>query len=108
MGLSDDPIQSKLGLCKYGAKGKQAAVSELTQLHVMDIWTVMDPTKLPREEQAKALFLLLFLKEKRCRKIKGQACINGAPQRAYISKEEAASPTVLMESMFITSAVAAS
>jgi hypothetical protein len=33
----------KPGLCKFGAKGEQAAMSELTQLHVIDTWTVMDP-----------------------------------------------------------------
>ncbi len=32
--------------------------------------------------------------------------MNGAPQRVYLPKEEAASPTVLTESMFITLAVA--
>jgi hypothetical protein len=36
-----------------------------------------------------------------------RACINGAPQRAYISKEEAASPTVSTESTFITASIAA-
>jgi hypothetical protein len=46
-------------------------MSELTQLHVMDTWTVMDLAKLTREEQTKALSLLLFLKEKRWGKIKG-------------------------------------
>ncbi len=56
----------------------------------------------------KALSLLLFLKEKRTGKVKGRACINGAPQRAYIAKEDAASPTVSTESLFITSAIAAS
>jgi hypothetical protein len=55
-----------------------------------------------------ALSLLLFLKEKRTRKIKGRACLNGAPQWAYIPKEDAASPTVSMESTFITGAIAAS
>ncbi len=73
----------KPGLQKFGAKGELAAVSELMQLHVMDTWTVIDPVKLTREEQSKALFLLLYLKEKRCGKIKGRVCINGAPQRAY-------------------------
>ena len=34
--------------------------------------------------------------------------MNGAPQRAYIPKEDAASPTVSTESMFITSTIAAS
>jgi hypothetical protein len=51
--------------------------------------------------------LLLFLKEKQTGKIKGRACINGAPQRDYITKEEAASPTVSTESTFITAAIAA-
>jgi hypothetical protein len=48
------------------------------------------------------------LKEKRCRKIKGRACVNGAPQRVYIPKKDAASPTVSTELKFITSAIAAS
>jgi hypothetical protein len=52
--------------------------------------------------------LLLFLKEKQTRKIKGRACINGAPQQAHIAKEDAASPTVFIESVFIMSAIAVS
>jgi hypothetical protein len=52
--------------------------------------------------------LLLFLKEKQTRDVKGQACINGAPQQAYIPKEEAALPMVSMESAFITASIAAS
>ena len=54
-----------------------------------------------------ALSSLLFLKEKQTGKIKGHACINGAPQRDYITKEEAPSPTVSTESTFITVAIAA-
>ncbi len=98
----------KPGLRKFGERGATAAISKLTQLHVMDTWTVMDPTKLTRDDKTRALLSLLFLKEKRCRKIKGRACVNGAPQRAYIPKEDAALPTVSTESMFITSAIAAS
>ena len=33
--------------------------------------------------------------------------MNGAPQRSYISKEDALSPTVANESVFITSVIAA-
>jgi hypothetical protein len=36
----------------------------------------------------RALSSLLFKKEKRTGDIKGRACINGAPQRAYILKED--------------------
>ena len=98
----------KPGLRKFGARGETAAISELTQLRVMDTWTVMDPTKLTREDRRKALSLLLFLKEKQCGKIKGRACVNGAPQRVYIPKEDAALLTVSTESIFVTSAIAAS
>ena len=49
----------------------------------------------------------MFLKEKRSWKLKGRACVNGAPQRAYILKEDASSPTVANDSVFITSVIAA-
>jgi hypothetical protein len=73
----------------------------------MDTWTALDPSKLTREDRMKALSSLLFLKEKRTGKVNGRACNNGAPQRAYISKEEAALPTMSTESNFITAMVAA-
>ncbi len=97
----------KPGLRKFGVRGEKAAINELTQLHVMDTWTAMDVSRLSREERLKALSSLLFLKEKQTGAIKGIACINGAPQREYILKEEAASPTVSTESTFITAAIAA-
>ncbi len=34
----------KPGLRKFGDQQATVAISELTQLHVMDTWTVMDPT----------------------------------------------------------------
>jgi hypothetical protein len=98
----------KPGLRKFGEQGATAARDELTQLHIMDTWKAMDPSKISREEQTKALSLLLFVKEKRTRKVKGQACINGVPQQAYIPKEEAASPTISTELTIITAAIAAS
>jgi hypothetical protein len=55
-----------------------------------------------------ALSSLLFLKEKQTGDIKGRACINGVPQQAYITKEEAASPTISTESTFITASIVAS
>jgi hypothetical protein len=96
----------KPGLRKFGEKGAKAAMDELTQLHIMDTWMAMDPSKITQEDCMRALSLLLFLKEKQTGKIKGCACINGAPQHEYIPKEEAASPTVSTESTFITAAIA--
>ena len=97
----------KPGLWKFGAKGEKAALKEMTQLHIMDTWTPMEAEKLLREQRMRALSSLFFIKEKRTRDIKGRVCRNGAPQRAYIPKEDAASPTVLTESTFITATIAA-
>ncbi len=68
----------------------------------------MDATKLSREDKMKALSSLVFLEDKQIGKIKGRAYINGAPQWAYIPKEDAASPTTLTESTFITVAISRS
>ena len=97
----------KPGLRKFGKRGEKATLKEMTQLHIMDTWTPIEAEKLLREQRMRALSLLLFLKEKRTGDIKGRACINGAPQRAYIPKEDAASPTISTESTFITATIAA-
>ena len=53
----------KLGLRKFGAWGVSAAVTELTQLYIMDTWTLLEVSKLSREQRMHALSSLLFLKE---------------------------------------------
>ena len=44
----------------------------------------------------------MFLKRKRCGKIKGRGCADGRKQRAFIAKEDASSPTVATEAVFMT------
>jgi thioredoxin reductase len=58
-----------------------------------------------QEQRRNALSLLIFLKEKANGNIKSRTCINGAPQRAYIKKEDAASPTASTDSVFMIGAV---
>jgi hypothetical protein len=48
---------------------------------------------------------LIFLKEKKDGNIKARLCANGNPQREHIAKEEAAAPSVMLESVFITSTI---
>ncbi len=40
----------KPGLRKFGERGATAARDKLTQLHIMDTWKAMDPSKILREE----------------------------------------------------------
>jgi len=54
-----------------------------------------------------ALSTVVFLKEKRDGSIKTRACVNGAPQRKIWSKEDAASPTPHLESVFLVAGISA-
>jgi len=45
------------------------------------------------------------MKQKRDGRIKTRSCVNGSSQRNYISKEDAASPTVGTDNGFITGAI---
>jgi hypothetical protein len=49
----------------------------------------------------------MFLKEKRCGKIKARGCADGRKQRLYTKKEDASSPTASIESVMITSVIEA-
>jgi hypothetical protein len=57
---------------------------------------------LDRKEKKEALQYLMFLKQKRCGKIKGRECPDGWKQRLYTTKQEASSPTVAIESLMIS------
>ncbi len=57
------------------------------------------------EEKSQALGLLIFVKEKRNGDIKARSCANGSVQREHIAKDEAASPTVALESVFTTATI---
>ena len=54
------------------------------------------------EQKKAALRYLMFLKKKRCGRIKGRGCAGGRKQRVYISKEERSSPTVTTEGMILS------
>ena len=58
--------------------------------------------ELTRDQKRAALRYLMFLKQKRCGKIKGRGCADGRKQKLYKTKEEASSPTIHIESLFLS------
>jgi hypothetical protein len=95
----------KQGIQKFGDKGKAAAKKELGQLHgrvVFEPISVQDMTEL---EKKRAMESLIFLNEKRDETIKARMCANGSTQRAYISREEASSPTAASEAIITTGVI---
>ncbi|MGC8561563.1 MAG: hypothetical protein ACP5O1_12985, partial [Phycisphaerae bacterium] len=93
------------GLLKFKNSGKQAASKELEQLHKRNCFTPIDVTKLSADEKRKTMEALMFLTEKRDKSIKGRMVYNGKPTREWLSREDAASPTVALESIMLTEIV---
>ena len=103
--LTQYPV--KRGLEIFGEKGSEAVMSEVGQLDKMGVIEPQDASSLSRNQKRRALPYLMFLKQKRCGKIKARGCADGRRQRIYKSKEETASPTVAIESVMMTCGIEA-
>lgn len=98
-------LSLKQGLKRWGKKGADSALKEMTQMHDMNAFFTRDVKTLTREQRVRALSSIIFLKEKHTGEIKSRTCVNGAPQRAYIPKEDAAAPTAATDSVMMVGAV---
>ena len=89
------------GLKVFGKAGVTAVLSELQQLHDRK---VLEPKggELTKQQKRDALRYLMFLKQRRCGRIKGRGCADGRKQREYISKDEISTPTVAIESVMLS------
>ncbi len=82
-----------------------AVTKELKQFNIYDVFKPLYADKLSDKEKSKALSLLLFLKEKHDGNVKARSCANGSVQREHVAKEEAAAPTIALESVFVTAII---
>ena len=105
MGMLFAQFSLRRGIKEFGERAEQGAIKEMKQMHDMDAFIPRHFESLTKEERMRALSTLIFLKEKSSGDIKGRTCVNGAPQREYIRKEDAASPTAATDSLFITGAI---
>ena len=79
----------------------------MKQLHDQVAFRPINTSQLTQQEKRKAMESLIFIAEKRDGAVKARTCANGSVQCSYISKEEAASPTVMTESILTTAAIEA-
>jgi len=93
------------GIKTFGQAGIDAVKKEMKHLHKRKVLEAKKPTELTPTQRREALGYLMFLKRKRCGTVKGRGCADGRPQRKYISKEEATSPTVSTEAVFLTAVI---
>ncbi len=99
------PYQLEAGIKRFGKQGETAVTKKLDQFNKYRGFEPKHARDLSEEDKEKALSSLIFLKEKKSGVIKARSCTNGSPQREHIAKEEAAAPTVALESVFITSTI---
>jgi hypothetical protein len=75
-----------VGIKKFQESGKAGVTKELTQMHNMNVFQPVTRELLSKEERAKALALLMFLKEKRDESVKARMCTDGRKQRGVWRK----------------------
>jgi hypothetical protein len=82
-------------------------IAEMKQLDERKVMEPRSASLLTRSEKRDALQYLMFLKQKRCGRIKGRGCADGRKQRAWKTKEESSAPTVAIESLFLSATMEA-
>jgi Reverse transcriptase (RNA-dependent DNA polymerase) len=95
-------MSAKKGLKVFAEEGAGALMKELRQVVVMDVMSGCHARELTREQKKRALRYLMFLKQKRCGLIKGRGCVDGRPQRLWKNKQDTTSPTLMIESLFLS------
>jgi len=98
-------LSLKAGLREWGDRGYEAAHAEMKQLHMRNTFVPKHYEELTDVQKMTILESHMFLKEKRDGKIKGRTVAGGNKQRDYISKEDASSPTVAVESVMLSSII---
>jgi hypothetical protein len=77
----------------------------MKQIHDRVIFEPISIEEMTKLEKKRAMESLIFLTEKRDETVKARVCANGSTQRAYISREEASSPTAAPEAIITTGVI---
>ena len=90
------------GIKVFGQRAVSALFKEYKQFYDMDVFERVKVDNLPQIAKNKALNAINLIKEKGNGDIKGRTCANGKVQEKYLNKEETSSPTVAVESLFMS------
>ena len=71
------------GLRVFEEKGHDAVKKEMQQLHDRNVMKLRQAKELTPDQRSEALGYLMFLKWKRCGKVKGRGCADGRKQSIY-------------------------
>jgi hypothetical protein len=100
-----EQMSLKRGLKAFGEEGKKAVIKEMQSFKDFDVLGALLASELTRQQREDALPLMMSLKKKRSGIIKGRGLAGGHKDRGKIPPEEATTPTVITESLYISSAI---
>ena len=83
----------------------EATKAEISQLHERECFAPISIAEMTPTEKERAMEAIMLLTEKRSGKIKGRMVYNGKPTREWLGKEDSASPTASLESIFLTAVI---
>jgi hypothetical protein len=95
------------GIKKFGTAGEEAVLTEMNQLHNRGCFRPKNVDEMTNEIRRQAMGSIMFLTEKRDGSIKARNVADGRKQRTWMAKDEATSPTVLLEALILTCVIAA-
>ena len=75
---------------------------ELRQLHDRKAMVPISKDDLSMEDRQKALWYLMFIKEKRDGAVKARGCADGRPQQKYTEKGDSSLPMISLEAMMMS------
>ena len=93
------------GIKQFGHKSCQATHNEMKQFHNHIVFKPIAIKELSAIEKRRTMESLIFLTEKKDRRINARTCANGSTQCEYTNCEEATSPTAMTESHLITAVI---
>ena len=93
----------------FGDRAKEATTKELQQIHDFGMYVPAMQKDLTREEKIKALYVLMFIVEKRDGRFKARKVSVGSKQQTFPGyvKSHWSSPTVTNDGVIITSTIEA-
>ena len=101
--MSTKKYGMKAGLKVFGNTRLDAVASEIRDnLHRRGVIEPVKRELVTHSIRRQSRPYLMFLKQKRCGKIKGRGCADGRKRRELISKEEVSSPTVSTPALIAT------
>ena len=93
-------IQAKTGIKKHGQRAIAAMFKEYVQLKDMQVTGFIRCDDLTAEQKRRALRVINLIKEKRNGVLKGRTVADGRGQRGYVTREEATSPALGLDTFF--------